>query len=256
MDIRVGVCGLPRRIEILSQKLDVVEVQETFYKPKPGKYSRWKERAPTLEFTVKAWFLITHGWNKFLARKARLNKTDLDLNIDSVGGLKPTEENLKLLEEVFEAARELDANLLIFQTPSSFKPLDTDGISEFMNMVREKGFIPVWEVRGSTLEYKKELTRITVKTNELVISTDILRNYPPVDYGSAILYTRLHGLGGRQVNYKYKYTIDDLKELLNRILYYTRNKGKRLSYVMFNNIYMLDDATSFKAIIEQLNLGE
>ncbi|MCE4606013.1 MAG: DUF72 domain-containing protein [Desulfurococcales archaeon] len=256
MDIRVGVCGLPRRIEVLSEKLDVVEVQETFYRPKPGKYPRWKKRAPGLEFTVKAWFLITHGWNRFLARKARLDEAGLDLNTSNIGGLKPTAENFKLLEEVINAARELDANLIIFQTPSSFKPLDINGISEFMRQVKEKGFTPVWEVRGSTLEYKEELARITGRTSGLVLSTDILRGFLPVDYGNNILYTRLHGLGGRQVNYKYKYTFNDLKRLLNQVLYYIENRMKTVSYVMFNNIYMFDDATSFKRVLEQLNLGK
>ncbi|MCE4614739.1 MAG: DUF72 domain-containing protein [Desulfurococcales archaeon] len=256
MDIRVGVCGLPRKIEVISEKLDVIEIQETFYKPKPSKYLKWKERASNLEFTVKVWFLITHGWNKLLVRKAKLLETTMKINKDRIGGLKPTEENFMLLEEVIKAARGVNAKLLVFQTPGSFKPVDVNGISHFLTTVVDKGFTPIWEVRGATLDYEEELARITEKTTGLVLSTDMLRSLLPVEYRSELVYIRLHGLGGRQVNYRYKYTKDDLRELLNRIVGYMESKDKTTSYVMFNNIYMFGDAVSFKSILEQLNLGK
>jgi uncharacterized protein YecE (DUF72 family) len=254
MDIRVGTCGLPRRIEVLSGKLDVVEIQETFYKPRKGKYYKWKERAPNLEFTVKVWFLITHGWNRFLVRKAKLKESQINVNRDKIGGMKPLEENYRLLEEVISVAREVDAKILVFQTPGSFKPLDVDGIAEFLKSVADKGFIPVWEVRGSTVEYKKELRLIAEKTDSLILATDMLRRLPPVKYGGNLVYTRLHGLGEREVNYKYRYTREDLERLFKVLVDYMKSENKVAAYVMFNNVYMFDDAVSFKTLLEQFNL--
>jgi len=253
MDIKVGVCGIPRRLEELEERLDVVEVQETFYNPKTGKYRKWRERAPTLEYTVKAWFPITHGWNKFLSRKAKM-KSPSEIGVDpgGIGGLRPTKDNLLLLEKTIEAAEELDSKLIVFQTPGSFKPLNTTEVSEFFNIVSDKGFIPVWEVRGSTLEYISEIQLIVKHSRTLILSTDILRTLPPVKYPVPIVYTRLHGLGKSVVNYKYKYTIEDLQKLLDVLTSYMEKENKNTAYVMFNNIYMYTDAVTFKSIIEQL----
>ncbi len=254
MDIKVGVCGIPRRLEELEEHLDVVEIQETFYKPKTGKYRKWRERAPKLEFTVKAWFPITHGWNKFLSRKAKIKSpTEIGVDPDGIGGLRPTKDNLLLLEKTIEAAEELDSKLIVFQTPGSFKPLNTAEISEFFNIVSDKGFIPVWEIRGSTLEYTSEIQFIVKYSRTLILSTDILRTLPPVKYPVPTVYTRLHGLGKGVVNYKYKYTAEDLQKLLGVLTSYMEIENKNTVYVMFNNIYMYADAITLKSMIEQLN---
>jgi len=255
MDIKVGVCGIPRRLEELENNLDAVEVQETFYKPKTGKYKKWRQRAPTLEFAVKAWFPITHGWNKLLSRKAKI-KSPSEIGVDpaNIGGLRPTRDNLLLLEKTIEAAEELESKIIVFQTPGRFKPLNPLEIAEFFNTVIDKGFIPIWEIRGSTLEYKSEVRSIVEHTRKLVLATDILRALPPVEYLAPIIYTRLHGLGGGIVNYRYKYTMEDLERLLNVLISYMRSENKNTAYVMFNNIYMYTDAMTLKSMIEQLNL--
>jgi uncharacterized protein YecE (DUF72 family) len=254
MDIKIGVCGIPRKLEELEKHLDAVEVQETFYKPRTGKYKKWRERAPNLEFTVKAWFPITHGWNRFLSMKAKIQSpSEIGVNPENIGGLRPTKDNIKLLQETMEAAEELNSKIIVFQTPGSFKPVSIMEIAEFFNIVTDKGFIPVWEIRGSTLEYTSEIQFIVEHARKLVLSTDILRTLPPVKYSAPIVYTRLHGLGGGVVNYKYNYTTDDMKKLLNILTDYMSKENKKAAYVMFNNIYMYTNAITFKSIIEQLN---
>ncbi|HID94254.1 MAG TPA: DUF72 domain-containing protein, partial [bacterium (Candidatus Stahlbacteria)] len=52
-------------------------------------------------------------------------------------------------------------------------------------------------------------------------------------------YYRLHGKGG----YRYKYSDEELKELLEFA------RADKPTYVMFNNVYMFDDALRFKALL-------
>lgn len=52
-------------------------------------------------------------------------------------------------------------------------------------------------------------------------------------------YFRLHGRGG----YRYRYTDEDLKRLLDVAM------QRRLCYVLFNNIAMLDDARRFRKLV-------
>ncbi|HID96027.1 MAG TPA: DUF72 domain-containing protein, partial [Candidatus Latescibacteria bacterium] len=54
-------------------------------------------------------------------------------------------------------------------------------------------------------------------------------------------YFRLHGVGG----YRYRYTNDDLKRLREMC------GGRDMSYCMFNNVYMYDDALRFKDLLGQ-----
>jgi uncharacterized protein YecE (DUF72 family) len=45
------------------------------------------------------------------------------------------------------------------------------------------------------------------------------------------------------VNYRYKYTDEDLRELLQMVA------GEKEAYVMFNNVYSFEDAKRFKEMI-------
>ena len=61
-----------------------------------------------------------------------------------------------------------------------------------------------------------------------------------------LAYYRLHGIGGEDVNYSYKYTSRDLEDLRSYVL---KTKAKK-SFVFFNNISMSQDASRFKKVIE------
>ena len=52
-------------------------------------------------------------------------------------------------------------------------------------------------------------------------------------------YYRLHGIGGKEVNYRYKYTEGDFEVLANAL-------GGDVNYVMFNNVHMIRNALEFK----------
>jgi uncharacterized protein YecE (DUF72 family) len=61
-DLRVGLCGFTMSMAAYPQRFPVVEVQQTFYDPPADATLRkWRAAAPTLEFTMKVWQLVTHG---------------------------------------------------------------------------------------------------------------------------------------------------------------------------------------------------
>jgi len=95
---------------------------------------------------------------------------------------------------------------------------------------------------------KYDVLRKILEKHRVIHVVDPYRR-APVWY-EEIIYFRLHGIGPRETNYKYKYTDKDLRYLLDKI----REYGARVFYVMFNNIYMYDDALRFKNILENNNI--
>ena len=57
-----------------------------------------------------------------------------------------------------------------------------------------------------------------------------------------VRYFRLHGRGG----YRYQYSDTELHELRERVM----TEGSQEAYVMFNNVWMKDDATRFLALLK------
>jgi len=80
------------------------------------------------------------------------------------------------------------------------------------------------------------------KDNNIVFCTDPLKN-GIVDTDDEIIYLRLHGIGG----YKYKYKDADLYKIRDILKKYM---NKKTVYVMFNNVYMYEDARRFLEIFD------
>ncbi|MEN3051068.1 MAG: DUF72 domain-containing protein [Candidatus Methanosuratincola petrocarbonis] len=91
-----------------------------------------------------------------------------------------------------------------------------------------------------------EIGRICERLS-LVHVVDPLRRLPALE--SEVVYFRLHGLGGDETNYKYRYTDADLSRLASIISTYAESKKV---YAMFNNISMGEDALKFKILMESL----
>jgi uncharacterized protein YecE (DUF72 family) len=151
---------------------------------------------------------------------------------------------LKTKKEVFEAWETVDqicqilkAKIVLFQTPASFEPKkeNKENLEIFFKKIERKDYIFVWELRGKW--EKKEIEEICKKLN-LVHCVDPFKEKPV--FGK-INYFRLHGRPN--YNLKYKYIDDDFKELLKFC-------NKKLNYVMFNNISMVDDAKRFQKFIK------
>ena len=102
-----------------------------------------------------------------------------------------------------------------------------------------------WEPRGDWLE-KPQVIRKLCDEFRLVHVVDLLR-HDPASPGS-LVYCRLHGLGKREVNYVYRYTDDDLRQLARK-LSALEKMGCKEAYILFNNISMFEDAKRFSKLV-------
>lgn len=248
MKVKVGTCGFQKSRKKHYTELDVVEVQQTFYDPRDTEtFKRWRKEAPEhFEFTVKVWMLVTHGYNKMLWRRL---KKEVPGDKEKYKPFELNREVLQAMEATLEAAKVLEAKLLVFQTPASFRATEENAykIIKFFHELGLNEYVVVWEPRGDWWDNKDLMAKVA-ESAEIYIDGDVLRGRLPPEE-QKIIYTRLHGLGGKgEVNYKYKYTYNDLNKLKHIIL----NLRADTTYVLFNNVYAFEDAVAFKRIVEEV----
>ncbi|RLE84692.1 MAG: DUF72 domain-containing protein [Thermoprotei archaeon] len=250
MRVLVGTCGWSAKggRKNYFKYFEVVEVQETFYRlPKEETVIRWRREAPeNFRFILKAWQGITHPSSSPTWRKSNIKP--VPGSEDKYGFFRPTEEVFKSWRFVKGIAEVLKANLVIFQTPPSFgySREHLSNIEAFFSSIERGKLMLGWEPRGDWHEHPEEL-RALLERLDLIHVVDPLRRDPL--RVTDVMYFRLHGLGGREVNYKYKYTDDDLTKLRNRVKSFLDEA--REVYVMFNNVYMFEDALRFKKVLEE-----
>jgi len=80
----------------------------------------------------------------------------------------------------------------------------------------------------------------------LIHVVDLLRHGPASSV--SLVYSRLHGLGNREVNYTYRYTESDLQKLASKLSGLETN-GCQEAYMLFNNISMFEDAKRFAKLL-------
>ncbi len=236
--MKVGTCGFPVSRALIFSTLDAVELQETFYSmPDPVRMKYLRNNAPEgFEFAVKVFQGITHGPESPTMRRAKNFKPGNDL-----GKLKPSRANVELWESFYRAVKPLGPSFYVFQTPPSFgSNEDMKNALEFFKITGNQRI--GWEPRGRSFENIAALKDIFKETG-IVHVYDPFRRDPLVK--CEISYIRLHGIGNRDTNYGYRYTENDLKELINKKL-----SGMSQVYVMFNNIYMFENAKELKEIIK------
>ena len=247
MELRIGTCGWSvkgGRKEYFKH-FSVIELQSTFYRlPKEATVIRWREEAPKdFEFTVKAWQVLTHSPKSPTWKRANL-KVKKEV-LERLGWLKPTEENFRIWKDVLNICKVLRARICIFQTPPSFgfSEENKKNVIEFFSSIERDGLIIGWEPRGTWHEQVDQLRTIFTQL-DIVHVVDVLRRKPVLI--TEPMYFRLHGIGGREVNYRYKYTDSDLRKLLSICREYL--KDIREIYIMFNNMYMAEDAMRLKEL--------
>lgn len=237
MQIKIGCCGFPVARDKYFNYFSVVELQQTFYQPpKLETAMKWRKEAPgEFEFTLKAWQLITHPPTSPTYRK--LTQMLPEKKLKNYGFFKPTDEVFSAWQKTEEIAKALNSKLILFQCPASFKPTEENKrhLKKFFSSIKRNDFYFAWEPRG---KWPKEEIINLCKDLGLVHCVDPFKDKPL--YGK-IIYFRLHGKEG----YKYKYTDDDFKNLIKKI------KRKVNCYIMFNNVYMFEDALKFSKLIQQ-----
>lgn len=235
--IRIGCCGFCKAQERYFTSFNCIEVQKTFYDPPELETLRkWRQKAPEgFAFTVKAWQLITHVPESPTYRKLKVPIQYKKKNC--YGSFKPTEEVFEAWEKTLQCARTLDAEVIIFQTPASFKPVEEnmDNMRLFFNGIDRFDFIIGFESRGHS--WTNEKIKEICSELELI---DVVDPFVRMPTHGEIFYFRLHGKGG----YRYRYTDEDLVWLKKVAEKYEDG------FVMFNNVYMSEDAERFKRLFE------
>jgi uncharacterized protein YecE (DUF72 family) len=118
--------GCQRWSEGILQEFPAVEVQQTFYKlPKPETLQRWRDEAPAgFVFCMKAWQGVTHPPTSPTWRRAGVKPG----KTSGYGFLRPTKEVGRAWELTAEAAKALDARVVVVQTPPNM-PADSQSIT-------------------------------------------------------------------------------------------------------------------------------
>ncbi|RLF14127.1 MAG: DUF72 domain-containing protein [Thermoprotei archaeon] len=248
MIVKVGCCGwcVKGGKKAYYKVFKLIELQSTFYKlPRVETAKKWRLEAPKdFEFTMKAWQVITHPPSSPTWRKAGIKVTPSDK--DKYGYLRPSEENIKAWNETLKICNALECKVCVLQTPPSFTPSEENirNIREFFSSIRRDSILIAWEPRGKWKEVP-DLVKKICDEFDIIHAVDILKWDPLSSH--EVVYIRLHGLNG-ETNYRYKYTKSDLERLADKII--ALSKDHELAYVLFNNIYMKDDAMLFREVLK------
>lgn len=227
--MKIGCAGFCEGRGRYFKEFKVVEVQQTFYNSVPlSTLKRWRDEAPvSFEFTLKALQVITHPISSPTYRRFKGKKPPKG------GFFLPCKEVFQAWETTLEEARALDANIVIFQLPPSFCPTDEN----LKNMDRFFRFTERDEFKlGIELRCDEWRGRVKILCEEFGLFHVVDPFSWEIECGD-VKYFRLHGKEG----YKYRFTEEDFREL--------REKIDRETYVIFNNIYSLEDARRFKDFI-------
>lgn len=233
MDVKVGCCGFAKARAKYFEHLALVEIQQTFYKPPRLETARrWRTEAPpSFEFALKAWQLITHEPSSPTYRKAKIEVKEPN----RYGAFRPSEEVFAAWERTREIAEALEAKIVVFQCPASFRPTEEHkaNVRAFFRSIGRGELTLAWEPRGPWGD--DEVKGLCAELG-LIHCVDPFQRQPV--HGN-LAYFRLHGRGG----YRYRYNDEDLVTLLE----WSRPYGE--TYCLFNNINMFEDAMRFREMI-------
>ncbi len=245
MKVFTGCCGFPVSRKRYYGMYDAVELQDTFYNPPdPEKLKKLRDEAPSsFRFTMKAWQAITHPPNMRTWRRSKVSIPKEEWSY--YGFLRPTEQNFRAWEAIDEGANALKADIVIVQLPPSFgcSEENLSNIKDFFSSISKPEYWVGIELRGTWVNCSELIKEVVSEFDFLIHVTDPFKWLPATS--KEVGYFRLHGIGPKEVNYRYKYSDDDLKRLLNII---SSLEGLETVYVMFNNVYMRDDALRFRAL--------
>jgi uncharacterized protein YecE (DUF72 family) len=232
---KIGCCGFPLPKVPYAALFPVVEVQRTFYEPpRIVTLQRWRALVPPqFEFTLKAWQLITHTAKSPTYRRLKTKLTPQELN--QCGAFQSTPMVQQAWETTRACAEALEARHLLFQCPASFAPTPQNlgRMRHFFTSIDRRELKLLWEPRGNwpaplVLSLCKELDLIHV------VDPFVSQSVTP-----EFVYFRLHGGKG----FKQIFTSEELARIARLI------PAGKPSYVMFNNINMMNDAGKFQSQI-------
>ncbi len=244
MKLYVGCCGFPISMKKYFSLFEVVEVQKTFYQiPENNTLEKWRKNAPkSFIFNLKCFQGVTHDVSSPTWRRY---KQELRGRKENYGFLKPTKEVLKSWNETLKAAKILKSKIIVVQLSAKFKPSKENwhNAKKFFQKIKKNGISIAIELRKWDDKNREKFC----KRFYLIDVVDPFKNKPKHFSKKKIAYFRLHGSPPGKKTYAYKYTKKDLLYLKNFV---ERLKVKKC-FIMFNNMYMLEDA---KRLIKIMSL--
>ncbi|MEN3046454.1 MAG: DUF72 domain-containing protein [Candidatus Hydrothermales bacterium] len=240
MKIYIGLCSSPSKKNYFDF-FNAVEIQQTFYTvPGEKKAKNLREKIKDLKdfyLFLKAPQHITHPCNSLTYRRS---KKDYGKK-ENYGFFKNTIEVDLAWKDIRNFAEISGAKGIVFQTPSSFSETE-ENIKNIKNFFKDKNnLLFFWECRG---KWKSETVREIYRDFKIYQALDPFHQEILTD---DIMYLRLHG----RKMYKYKFEDKDFEEIFNLI-----KKSKSYVFVMFNNIYMWEDALRFREFLVKKGVYE
>lgn len=246
MKIWVGCCGLAGLgWKEYESRFDAIEIQSTFYRlPRLSTAKSWREQAPKLRITLKAWQGVTHPATSPTWRKAGAQRPSADE--ESYGHLQPTEKVFKAWQSTLQVCRELNAEACLIQLPPSFdrRKEHIENMVGFFEQIERPPLIAIEFRHKSWFEDLDGLARLLDRLR-LTHVVDPLTQRPA--HVEGVAYYRLHGrvLPGGRLDYKYRYTHEEILRIKQEV----ERSGVEQAYVFFNNISMRDDATKLLSLL-------
>jgi uncharacterized protein YecE (DUF72 family) len=238
--VRVGLCGFTMAMDDYALYFPVVEVQQTFYDPPPdATMQRWLASTPrSLEYTLKAWQLITHAGNSPTYRRLKSPLTADERA--SCGAFRASPIVERGFARSLACARLLGATAMLFQCPASFLPTD-ENIANLRAFFRDErrrtvtGVRYLFEPRGRAWVEKRAMAVDLCNELGLVHVVDPLVTPPALSHP---VYWRLHGVTGP----RHVYSDAELAKVAELL---AATKPEPPAYVMFNNMPRVGDAKRF-----------
>jgi len=223
-----------------ASRFPVVEIQGTFYEP-PGDalLRRWRQTAaPSLEYTMKVWQLVTHTATSPTYRRMR-HPLAAD---DTPGGFADSPAVERGWRRSVECADVLGATGMLFQCPASFGPTPENvrAMRRFFERVQRPRARLLWEPRGKAWVASRDMASALCEDLDLVYVVDPFVTDPPK---RKPVYWRLHGLGSARNSY----TDEALRDLHALLL---RSEPVGPAYILFNNLPRAGDAQRFARLME------
>jgi len=235
--IKIGCCGFPGGMKRYFSQFELVEVQQTFYKPPRLETAlRWRKEAPPhFEFAIKAWQLITHRPSSPTYRRAGLQIPPEEK--EDYGFFQPSRQVMEAWERTQQVGQALKAKVVVFQCPPSFIECaeNIENMRSFFQAVGKRDFLFAWEPRGG---WCNDTIQALCHELDLIHCVDPFEEEPL--YGQ-LRYFRLHGGAG----YHHTYSAQELQWLADRW------GGEEDGYFPFNNLTMADDALRFKRLLDE-----
>jgi uncharacterized protein YecE (DUF72 family) len=232
--IRVGTCGYCMWQAEYFQTFPVMELQQTFYQPpRLATAQRWRAAAPPdFEFTLKAFQAITHPGTSPTYRRCKLSAAERA----QCGFFRDTPVVRSAWDTTLALARALRATLVVFQCPASFRPTEENlgNVRWFFRWAERDRLLFGWEPRGRA--WTAPLVGTLFRELDLLHVVDPMQNRS--QHGAPVYY-RLHGIGA----YEYQYSDGELLHLRGLCT-------APLTYCMFNNTAMREDALRFERLFD------